>query len=206
MRGRPRISRAPTSKPYLVHRSQLTHDQSEWRPAAVAGGTFWNSQATALQHWIPCCPLTPPSPLPQDMASLGSAVDTFLYAPASATTLSATSILPHPASGPFTLSCTTELKITSATTACHPPTDYHPRELVGLDFLDCLHPADRRMVAMAYARLMHLSHTIESPERLQRNPPPPTIFESALPPPTMGTCGLYPVHGVRIFRSNNTFA
>lgn len=156
--------------------------------------------------------LTPSLPLAQQPESLGSSVGnpslyTMTSDSLSAAALSAASVLPQSTLGLFILFCTTELKIVCATPACHPLTGYHPHELIDVDLLAWLHPADRYPVEVARSLLLPVRTLTSDPlSKCDTRAEVMMSSDGGLQSPATGARGPYPNQTVRILRSNNTFA
>ncbi|CAK9783289.1 hypothetical protein CC85DRAFT_87841 [Cutaneotrichosporon oleaginosum] len=217
-RGRPKVNKTPSIDPYArpVPRPapppSASVEDRKWRPSSGYDSPYTTTsppvQLGALAPRMPSPPprapmVGPPGPYESASASPYSAPPS---GPASAPPTAHSSAhgqyddRPQPT---FTLFCSTDLKILRATADCYRFLGFHAHELLNLDLLRWIHPADQHLINQDRDQLLNVSYLPTSPHTSRETHVAiVTANEHELKSPAAGMVDPYPNQTVRMFHGD----
>jgi hypothetical protein len=106
----------------------------------------------------------------------------------------------------FTLFCSTDLKILRATADCYRFLGFHAHELLNLDLIRWIHPADQHLINQDRDQLLNVSYLPTTPHTSRETHVAiVTANENELKSPAAGMGDPYPNQTVRMFHGDGAF-
>ncbi|BEI82712.1 hypothetical protein CcaverHIS002_0305800 [Cutaneotrichosporon cavernicola] len=208
-RGRPKVNKTPSVDPYARPAQRPAPpppsvvDDRKWRPP-----TNYDSPYSTTSPPVQLGSLAPrmPSPPRTAMVAPPGSYDSAAQSPYSAqppASVSAHTIAHPSALGPFTLFCSTDLKILRASADCYEYLGFHPHELLNLDLLRWIHTTDHHLINQIRDQLLNVSY-LPTPPHTSRETYVAivTANEQELKSPAPGMGDPFPHQTVRMFHGD----